>query len=134
MKLITMIDERREFTEEDWEDVKHMLHVGQVRAEEISVYRRESDIMRDALTAVVEFVEYVMASGERPCPLCGHHYIHTDYDNRKDGDRIHERHVCPYPLAKRALKQPPPKPTRCARCWRGTGRAEKSGGRWLVES
>jgi len=53
--------------------------------------------------SVVETVDAIMDFGERSCPFCGHHHIHTDESNIGTGDREYERRVCPYPQLKVAL-------------------------------
>jgi hypothetical protein len=58
---------------------------------------------RRALRALVDYIEYKMDDGERPCPLCGHHYQHTHAGNIHWADRVLEPAVCPYVLAKSAL-------------------------------
>lgn len=53
--------------------------------------------------ALVRFIDRLMDKTDCACPLCGHHYIHTDETNLGIGDREYEKEVCPYVLAKMAL-------------------------------
>jgi len=55
------------------------------------------------LRALVDYIDRKMDDGERPCPLCGHHYIHTNLDNVGRADREYES-VCPYVLAQLVLE------------------------------
>ena len=63
----------------------------------------------DALRTEVARVKNKMDNGARPCPFCGHHYIHTDVNNIGKGDRWPGSSLCPFPMVKAALKamEPP---------------------------
>ena len=74
------------------------------RAAEIVAAVNAYNARTEACKALVAYVEYRMDDGERPCPLCGHHYIHTTAANRNEADREYEHARCPYPLAKAALE------------------------------
>jgi len=54
------------------------------------------------LRILIDYIDRKMDDGERPCPLCGHHYIHTNLENVGRADREYES-VCPYALARMVL-------------------------------
>ena len=79
-----MRDERQELL--DQELIEQMDYSGRL-------YRAAPDLLATC-EAVVNYVNYKMDRGEHPCPLCGHHYVHTTEENRQ---QRYERDVCPYP-------------------------------------
>jgi len=68
--------------------------------EELKQLRVVNADLLAACRFAVERVDTIMDFGERSCPFCGHHHIHTDESNIGTGDREYERKVCPYPRLK----------------------------------